>query len=342
MKTYFSPDQLSHHPGKELFGSEFVPVNEKPARAQSIVKSVEAAGLGPIEAPRDFGTDPLVRVHDEGYLAFLEAAWADFVAEGGKGDVLPPCTPMPDMSRKVPTSFWGRMSYYSFDTTAALTEHTWTAARASANAALGAAEDVHNGARAAFGLCRPPGHHASRAYYGGYCFLNNAAIAAQWLRDAGAARVAILDVDYHHGNGTQSIFYDRDDVFFASLHADPDTDYPFFLGRADEAGEGPGEGHTFNYPMPHGVGWDKWSEALEACLDRINKSGPEALVISLGVDTFEGDPITAFHLQADDFSRLGDRLGRAGLPTVFVMEGGYNVDHIGENVVRVLGAFEAV
>lgn len=342
MKTFFSADQLRHHPSKELFGNEFVPVHEKPARAQSIIQSIEDVGLGPVEVPRDFGTDPLGRVHDAGYLTFLENAWADFVAAGGQGDALPPCTPMPDMSRKVPTSFWGRLCYYSFDTTAPLTEYTWTSARASANAALGAAEDVNKGARAAFGLCRPPGHHASRAYYGGYCFLNNAAIAAQWLRDTGAARVAVLDVDYHHGNGTQSIFYDRADVFFASLHADPDTDYPFFLGHADETGEGAGEGYTLNCPLDHGTDWDKWSAALEGCLGQIGKFGPDALVISLGVDTFEGDPITAFHLKADDFSRLGDRLGRMGLPTVFVMEGGYNVDHIGGNVVRVLKGFEAV
>lgn len=340
MKTYFSKDQLLHHGNVELFGNKLVPVHEMPARADAILKSVKQAALGPVEAPQDYGLEPLERVHDKGYLRFLENAWADWIAAGGEGDALPPCTPMPDMSRQVPKSIWGKISYYSFDATAPLTEHTWTSARAAANAAVAAADEVSSGARSSFALCRPPGHHASYAYYGGYCFLNNAAIAAQRLRDKGMARVAVLDVDYHHGNGTQSIFYDRDDVFFASLHGDPEEDYPFFLGRANETGTGAGEGYTFNVPLPHGTDWKAWSNAFEACLKRIDDFAPDALVISLGVDTFEADPITQFHLSLEDFGRMGERLGRVGLPTVFVMEGGYKVDHIGENVVRVLKSFE--
>lgn len=340
MKTVFSKDQLLQHGEAELFGNKLVPVNETPARAEAILARVQELELGEVIVPRDFGLEPLKRVHDDGYLAFLENAWADWVAAGGEGDALPSCTPMPDMSRRVPTSVWGRISYYSFDCTAPITAHTWMAARASANAALGAAELVAKGERAAFALCRPPGHHASRAYYGGYCFLNNAAIAAQYLRDNGFDRVAVLDVDYHHGNGTQSIFYDRPDVFFASLHGDPDEDYPFFLGRAEETGAGPGEGYTFNLPLPHGTAWPEWSAALDACLERVAGFGADALVISLGVDTFDGDPITFFHLTADDFTAMGERLGRAALPTLFVMEGGYDVAHIGVNTVNVLQGFE--
>lgn len=340
MKTFFSRDQLLHHGNVELFGNKLVPVHEMPARADAILKSVQQAALGPVETPRDYGLAPLARVHDAGYLAFLERVWDDWIAAGGEGDALPCCTPMPDMSHRVPRSIWGRISHYSFDTTAPITAHTWTAARASANSALGAADVISAGDRTAFALCRPPGHHASRAYYGGYCFLNNAAIAAQRLRDNGASRVAVLDVDYHHGNGTQSIFYDRGDVFFASLHGDPEEDYPFFLGHADETGVGAGEGRNLNCPLPHGTGWAAWSAALDTILQQIEGFRPDALVVSLGVDTFDGDPITFFHLAADDFGRLGARLGALKLPTLFVMEGGYDVDHIGQNVVRVLTGFQ--
>ncbi len=342
LKTFFSPDQLKHHGEVELFGNKLVPVHETPARAEAVLKSVEGAGLGPVIAPRDFGLEPLRRVHDAGYLDFLATFWAEWTAAGGEGDALPFCTPMPDMSKRIPTSIWGKLCYYSFDTTAPLTANTWVSARASANAAVAAADVVSSGEGAAFALCRPPGHHASRAYYGGYCFLNNAAIAAQWLSDHGAARVAILDVDYHHGNGTQSIFYDRADVFFSSLHGDPDQDYPCFLGWAEETGAGAGEGFNFNYPLPHGTDWGAWSAALESCLERVDAFAPDALVVSLGVDTFDGDPITFFHLIAEDFRRMGERLGRLRLPTVFIMEGGYNVDHIGVNVVEVLQGFHSV
>ncbi|MEX1147787.1 MAG: histone deacetylase family protein, partial [Sphingomonadales bacterium] len=340
-KTFFSRDQLLHHGTAELFGNKLVPAHEMPARAEAVLASVQRTGLGEVIAPPDFGLEPLRRVHDRGYLDFLENVWADWTAAGGEGDALPPCTPMPDMSRRVPRSIWGRLSYYSFDTTAPITAHTWTAARASANSAIAGAELISAGEKSAFALCRPPGHHASRAYYGGYCFLNNAAIAAQRLRDNGASRVAVLDVDYHHGNGTQSIFYDRGDVFFASLHGDPEEDYPFFLGRADEAGTGAGEGANLNCPLPHGTGWTEWSDAFEVILSRLAAFRADALVVSLGVDTFDGDPITFFRLGADDFNRMGERLGGTGLPTLFVMEGGYDVDHIGLNVARVLGGFES-
>ncbi|TIX36460.1 MAG: histone deacetylase family protein, partial [Mesorhizobium sp.] len=177
------------------------------------------------------------------------------------------------------------------------------------------------GEPSAFALCRPPGHHAGAAFMGGYCFINNAAVAAQWFRDHGAARVSILDVDYHHGNGTQEIFYRRGDVQVLNLHGDPMTEYPFFLGHADERGEGDGEGFNDNYPMPFGTGWEVWNA-------------------SLGVDTFEKDPISQFKLKTGDYPRIGRRVARLGLPTLFVMEGGYAVEEIGINAVGVLTGFE--
>jgi acetoin utilization deacetylase AcuC-like enzyme len=169
--------------------------------------------------------------------------------------------------------------------------------------------------------------------------LNNAALAAQHLRDSGVARVAVLDVDYHHGNGTQSIFYDRADVFFASLHGDPRTEYPFFLGHADEIGVGAGLGCNLNIPLARGTGFEVWFAALEQALAAITRFGAQALVVSLGMDTFAGDPISGFTLTSDDYLRVGERLAQAGLPTVLVFEGGYAVAEVGINAVNVLQAF---
>jgi acetoin utilization deacetylase AcuC-like enzyme len=175
---------------------------------------------------------------------------------------------------------------------------------------------------------------------GGYCFLNNAAVAAQALRMQGCRRVAALDVDYHHGNGTQSLFYERADVLFVSLHGDPRTEYPFYLGHADETGRGAGEGFNLNLPLPAGSAASTWFETLDVACARIARHGADALVVSLGLDTFAGDPISTFALQADDFSRLGERLSRLGMPTIFVLEGGYAAAELGENAVNVIEGFE--
>ena len=216
------------------------------------------------------------------------------------------------------------MGYYSFDAGTPITAGTWQAAQSSADVAVTSARLLAEGGHPAiFALCRPPGHHAATDLYGGYCFLNNAAIAAQYLIDGGAERVAILDVDYHHGNGTQAIFYDRPDVLFLSLHGDPREEYPFFLGWADERGDGPGEGFNVNYPLPWGTGFPAWSEALEDACKRVADYAPDVLLVSLGVDTFKGDPISKFRLESDDFTAYGARIARLGLPTLFVMEGGY-------------------
>lgn len=194
---------------------------------------------------------------------------------------------------------------------------------------------------AAFGLCRPPGHHAGADFFGGYCFLNNAAIAAEWLRDNGAGRVAILDVDYHHGNGTQSIFYDRSDVMFLSIHADPMDEYPYFLGHADETGARAGTGFNQNWPLPLGTGWQEYAPALDDACRWITVFKPDVVVVSLGLDCFEEDPISGFKFTSEDFLRLGQTLSRTGLPALFLMEGGYAVGALGTNCVNVLEGFEA-
>ena len=186
----------------------------------------------------------------------------------------------------------------------------------------------------------PPGHHAAGDLYGGYCFINNAAVCAQAFLDQGAKRVAILDVDFHHGNGTQSIFYDRPDVLFASLHGHPSDAFPHFLGYQDESGHGGGEGFNYNYPLRPNTRYDVWSQALDDACNKIRHFSPDALVISLGVDTYEGDPISFFKLTSDDFKRYGAVIASLHLPTLFVMEGGYAVEEIGINTVNVLTGFE--
>ena len=196
------------------------------------------------------------------------------------------------------------------------------------------------GTRSAFALSRPPGHHAGADFFGGYCFLNNAALAAQALRDSGHERVAVLDVDYHHGNGTQALFYERADVLTVSIHGDPRTEYPFFLGHADERGAGAGLGFNHNLPLPRGTGFTRWREALHTGLEHIRHFGAQALVVSLGVDTFEGDPISGFKLRSADYLQVGRDIAGAKLPTVFVFEGGYAVAEVGVNTVNVLEGFE--
>jgi acetoin utilization deacetylase AcuC-like enzyme len=231
------------------------------------------------------------------------------------------------------------LSAYTFDIFSPFVPGTWTAIRSALDVTLTAAGKVKAGAREAFALCRPPGHHASGDLAGGYCYLNNAAIAAQMFRDQGAARVAILDIDYHHGNGTQRIFYDRDDVLFISLHGRPEEEYPFLLGFAHETGAGRGEGFNLNLPLPPGTRIDTYLPALEAAAARVRAYAPDVLVLSLGVDTFDGDPVGGFCLQTPDYLRLGQVIAGLGLPTLFVMEGGYAIAPLGQNVTNVLTGY---
>jgi acetoin utilization deacetylase AcuC-like enzyme len=235
----------------------------------------------------------------------------------------------------------GALGFFAQDAACSIVAGTWDAAYASAQCALAAAHDLLDGAATSFALCRPPGHHATAAAMGGFCYLNNAAIAAQSLRDAGLAKVAVLDVDYHHGNGTQAIFWERGDVFFASLHADPHTDYPFFSGHADERGAGEGAGATLNLPLPPGMTGPQWLQALASMLSAVSRSGAHAVVISLGVDTYEHDPISRFRLRSEDYAETGRCIAALGLPTVYVLEGGYATEAIGHNVVQVLGGHVA-
>ncbi|MTH97076.1 histone deacetylase family protein, partial [Roseibium sp. RKSG952] len=287
------------------------------------------------------GPEKRGRSHAPDYVDFLEAFWELWTASGRKGEALPIVWPVRTFRDDViPDHIDGKLGRYSMDAGTPLGQFTFEAATASAQAALTAAQLVQRGASSAFGLCRPPGHHAGVDFYGGYSFFNNAAIAAQWLRDQGAGRVAVLDVDYHHGNGTQAIFYERPDVLFQSIHADPAHEYPYFLGHADETGANAGAGFTRNWPLPFGTAWAYYSEALEQALSQLQTFKPDFLVISLGLDCFENDPISQFKFTSDDFYRLGQKLSSASIPAIFLMEGGYAVDALGTNCVNVLEGFE--
>ena len=343
MITFYNHLHAQHQGKFEMFRGELVPCFEVPARADHVLAELQRRKLGTVLHPHAFDDAVLTSIHSPRYLHFLENAWADWVAldpANAQRDALPSVWPTRTLrSDIVPDNFAARMGLFSYDAGSPLTAGTWVAARAGAHCALSAAQQLVQGDRAAFALSRPPGHHAGMDFFGGYCFLNNAALAAQHLRNAGTERVAILDIDYHHGNGTQAIFYDRPDVFFASIHGDPRTEYPFYLGHADETGTGAGQGANLNIPLPRGTGFARWSEALEQALDAIGRFGAQALVVSLGMDTFEGDPISGFTLQSADYLRVGQRLAAAGLPTALVFEGGYAVAEVGVNAVNVLEGF---
>ncbi|MCB1882543.1 MAG: histone deacetylase family protein [Geminicoccaceae bacterium] len=340
MRTVYSDRHRLQDGKAELVDGRLLPCFETPRRADLILAEVKARGLGEVIGPEAFGKEPLARVHDPRYLAFLETAWDEWVAAHGDHDALPLVWAIRGHRNREPGTIGGRLSYFSMDAGTPITAGTWKAATASADVALTGAKLVAGGEGAAFSLCRPPGHHSGPDYLGGYCFLNNAAIAAQWLRDQGAARVAVLDIDYHHGNGTQIVFYGRADVLFLSIHADPAEEYPHFLGYADETGTGAGEGFTRNYPLPWGTGFDRWSGALDDALAAVRAYAPDAVVVSLGVDAFKDDPISRFTLESADFTTAGRRIGALNLPTLFVMEGGYAIGPIGVNAVNVLAGFE--
>jgi acetoin utilization deacetylase AcuC-like enzyme len=340
METIFTERHNLRNSKTELFGGQLVEPFERPSRAEYIIARVREVELGPVSEPDDFGMKPILAIHDKGFIDFLQIAWQDWQAEGYKGEAIPTVWPARRMSLRIPTNIEGRLGYYALACETTLSDGTWEAAYASAQVALTGAQRLNEGAKAVFSLCRPPGHHAAIDMYGGYCFVNNAAVAAQHLLDTGTKRVAILDVDFHHGNGTQDIFDTRDDVLFISLHGDPMDAFPHFLGHADETGSGAGVGFTVNYPMPPKTNFPTWRMALIKALAQIAKYAPDKLIISLGVDTFETDPISFFKLKSKDFATYGADIASLNLPTLFVMEGGYDIAEIGINTVNVLQGFE--
>ncbi len=341
MKTVFSPRHHGHSGQVELNSGEIVPAFEKPSRAEYVHERIKAVGLGDIIGPEVHTLATAAKVHRQDYLDFLPTVWERWTAEGRSGTALPFCWPTRGLrGDKRPDFIDGLLGYYSFDAGVGIVSGTWDAIKSSHDVALTAAGLLNSGEHSAFALCRPPGHHAGAGFMGGYCYINNAAVAAQRLLDMGAKRVSILDVDYHHGNGTQEIFYARPDVQVINFHADPMQEYPYFLGHKDETGMGLGAGFNFNYPMPFDTEFETWFMALEDGCKELAAYKPDVVVVSLGVDTFEKDPISRFKLRSEHYPLIGARIAALELPTVFVMEGGYAVAEIGVNAVGVLTGFE--
>lgn len=339
MKIIYSKKHNQHAPPYQFLGGRPAPYPEVPERAERVLQALNAQGFTEVVFSRAFAPDAIRAVHDPGYLHYLEHVHAAWVDAGGTSTAgLIPDTFAMRTVRGKPDTLIYQAGYYCFETQTPILEGTYEAALASAGCALIGAELLLEGERAAYALCRPPGHHAGWDVYGGYCYLNNAAIAAAQLSREG--RVAILDVDFHHGNGTQDIFYGSNEVLFVSIHADPNRKYPYFSGFADEEGQGEGRGFSRNFPLEAGVDEARYLEVLDRALDAVHAFGPAFFVVSLGVDTCQGDPLGDFELSLETFTHIGERLGQMGLPTLLAQEGGYDLETVGTCVGNVLQAFD--
>ncbi|WFU06706.1 histone deacetylase family protein (plasmid) [Rhizobium sp. CB3171] len=337
MKAFYAEEQKRHDPGTYISRGTAQSHPEKPARVEMLLAGASSAGLI-VERPRNHGLGPIAAVHTPEYLDFLEHIFSRWQRiEGASAEVIPHIHPIA-RNGSYPSSAVGQAGYHIADTACPISTETWNSALWSAWSAVEAAEALMGGGASTYALCRPPGHHALADVAGGFCFINNSAVAAQALRRS-AARVAILDVDLHHGNGTQGIFYARSDVLTVSLHADPIGFYPFFWGYADERGEGAGLGYNLNLPLPHKSGDAAFLDALATALRRIRAFAPEALVVALGLDAFEGDPFSGLSLSTFGFSRIGEAIAGLGLPTVIVQEGGYLCGALGDNLTAFLTGF---
>ena len=336
MKVFYSEKHRKHAPPFEVFdGGLRAPYMENSDRMDSILHALNQTDWTELCEPKDFGLAPIYAVHDRDYIDFLRSCWTEWLASEArdKSTLLPATFALRRHPHK-PTGLLGRAGYYLMDLSACIVEGTYEAALSSANCALSSAEALANGDRVAFALCRPPGHHAGKDYAGGYCFINNAAVAANWLSSNG--RVAALDIDYHCGNGTQDIFYERDDVLTISIHADPDFEYPHYWGYADETGSGMGAGFHKNYPLEKGTDNARYLAALDEALSFVREFQPKHLVISAGMDIYADDPLGTIKVTTEGIGEIGKMIASLGLPTVIVMEGGYANEVLGTNVVTFL------
>jgi len=345
----WSDDHRLHDPDAEIWVGIRTPAAEVPARAEAIRAVLVSAGAEVVSAtPHDDAA--LAAVHDEALLAFLASAWQQWEAAGllddpGQNRVVPYIFPHPGLldglEPLVPAATWARPGAFCFDTMTLIGPGTWEAARSAANAALTAADLVSAGRAAAYACCRPPGHHVTRSAYGGSCYLNNAAIAAERLRALGAARVGIVDIDAHHGNGAQQIFWDRDDVFTGSVHVDPEAGwFPHFLGTAAERGAGAGRGANRNVPLPPGTGDADWLRSVAEIAQAARSHGVEAIVLALGVDAAAADPESPLQVTEAGYREAGRILASHDLPCVVVQEGGYDLGSIGGLVLATLEGLE--
>lgn len=342
MKIVLNSNFSNHNPHGEIHQGKMVPSFENPSRLKHIIACLNQNGADDFYEPQDFGLTPIRKIHPDHYLSFLENIWEKWTATGRNDDILPSIWPAQGLKKMQHDNLHAKVGNYAFSSDTAIMNGTWDAVYLGAQTALTACHLVFSGERSSFALTRPPGHHAHEAQYGGYCFLNNAAIAAQAALDKGYKKVCVLDIDYHHGNGTQDIFYDRDDVLTISIHGHPESNFPYYLGYENEEGKDGGLGYNLNLPLQDGANIDIWKHAFQKAICKIQDNDVDFLVIPLGVDTYEGDPISKFKLKTDDFITIGTLIEAINLPSVFVMEGGYDVSPIGQNVYNVLWGFEEV
>ena len=339
MKVVFHEDQRRHYPRTFIVNGAPQPNPEVPERIDALLNAALGGGHTAV-APDDHGLGPVAAVHSAEYVEFLQhihERWRRI--EGASEEVVPNIHP-DRRGAGYPRSAVGQAGYHMADTACPIAAETWGSIRASADSAVEAARLVLSGEPAAYALCRPPGHHAFRDLAGGFCYFNNTAIATQVLREA-LGRVAILDVDLHHGNGTQGIFYHRADVLTVSIHADPVRFYPFFWGHAQERGTGPGLGHNLNLPLPRGSDDPADGPALEAARTPIRADAPHPRLVAHGLDAYEGDPFGGLRVSTGGFARMAGAIAGLGLPSLLVQEGGYLCDDQGANLAAFLGAFEA-
>ncbi len=339
MRCFYAPETEGHAPAFFLARGRVVPNEERPDRAARLLAGLEKLGFA-VEAPEAAPETALTAVHTTRYLAFLEGAWEGWQALPDPGlEVVANLHPPRD-GASYPDGLVGRAGWHMADTACPLGERTWAAARRGADTAAAAAQAVLGGAPAAYALCRPPGHHASSDNAAGHCFLNNAAIASEMLRGA-HERVAVLDIDVHHGNGTQAVFWERPDVLTVSVHTDPSTFYPFYTGYDFETGGGAGEGANLNLPLPRGAGDAPWHAAIGAALERVRAFGPGVLVLSLGLDSHASDPFRGMSVSTPAFAEAAGAIAALRLPTVIVQEGGYLSDDLTRTLVSFLGGWAA-
>jgi acetoin utilization deacetylase AcuC-like enzyme len=343
MLVTYSDRHRDHSPRSVIYRGVAADYMEIVERADVLIGAVRERGHE-VKAPRDFGLAPLAAVHTPDYISFLQSAHANW-----QRLIVPTANAAPNVVGNTfavrqldqrPSSFQGQIGYYLAGSSVPIHERTFDAAVSSAHVALEAAEAISSGAREAYALCRPPGHHAYADIAGGFCYFNNAAIAAHRLAGQ-TGRVAILDVDVHHGNGTQGIFYERSDVFFVSVHADPNHAYPFYAGYPQQRGNGAGLGYNLNLPLPLGTGDQPFLAAIESGLDAIRTFDPSVLLISLGFDAFTDDPQKLLRVTTAGFHQAGRAIGAVKQPVLLVQEGGYAVDQLGVNLNAFLDGFLA-
>lgn len=330
MKAILDPRQAHHDPKHFMANGARLPNPEQPKRVEVLKAGAEAAGCA-FTTPDDHGPGPIADIHSAEYLVFLQtihARWSRI--EGASDEVIPNIHPA-SRADSYPRSAVGQAGFHQADTACPISSGTWESAYWSAQTAVSGAQAVAGGEKAIYALSRPPGHHAFGDLAGGFCFLNNSAIAANALLQKGL-RPAILDVDVHHGNGTQGIFYRRSDVLTVSIHADPIRFYPFFWGHAHERGEGDGLGFNLNLPLARGTGDGDYMRTLDTALERIAAFGADVIVVALGLDAYENDPLKGLAVTTPGFNAMGKAVASTGLPLLLVQEGGYLCDALGANL----------